>query len=120
MLEADSPKMNPYSEINPYYLIYCNMNIRISEDVSKEAAENVVRQIGYLHNAMGCVFKDLIKILAFRFPEPLPHHPPHAHVPSRPAPHTHVSAASSRQPMDIESDHGESLPRGQKGGRGRG
>lgn len=71
MLESDPSQMNshPYSEINPYYLIYCNMNIRITEDVTREAAENVVRQIGYLHNAMGCVFKDLIKILAFRFPE---------------------------------------------------
>jgi hypothetical protein len=59
--------MNPYSEINPYYLIYCNMNIKITEEISKEAAENVVRQIGYLHNAMGHVFKDLVKILSFKF-----------------------------------------------------
>lgn len=60
--------MNHYAEINPYYLIYRNMNIKVTEDITRDAAENVVRQIGYLHNAVGLVFKDLIKILAVRFP----------------------------------------------------
>lgn len=69
MMEFEHDKMNNYAEINPYYLIYCNMNIKVHEDITKEAAENVVRQIGYLHNAMGFVFKDLIKILSYKFPE---------------------------------------------------
>lgn len=60
--------MNNYSDINPYIMIYYSMNIKIHEDITREAAENVVKQIGYMHNAIGHVFKDLTKILSYKFP----------------------------------------------------
>ena len=69
MLQAEPSPMNPYAEINPYHIIYCNLNLKITEDVTRETAENVVKQIGYLHNALGCVFKDLVKIVSFKFPQ---------------------------------------------------
>ena len=49
-------------------MIYYSMNIKIHEDITREAAENVVKQIGYMHNAIGHVFKDLTKILSYKFP----------------------------------------------------
>lgn len=45
------------------------MNIKIGEEMSRESVENVARQIGYMHNAIGHVFKDLIKILSYKFPD---------------------------------------------------
>ena len=44
------------------------MNIIANEpNVSKEKAENVARQLGYLHNAFGYVIKDFVKILGSKF-----------------------------------------------------
>jgi hypothetical protein len=81
------------------------MNIRITEDITRDAAENVVRQIGYLHNAMGLAFKDLIKILSFRFPEagspPNLHNNQPAHPKTSPFPQ-HPHGNTNCQPMDIE------------------
>jgi len=61
--------LHNYFDINPYLMIYYNMNIKIHEDITKETATNVVKQIGYMHNAIGHVFKDLIKIISYKFPE---------------------------------------------------
>lgn len=108
-MECEHDKMNNYAEINPYYLIYCNMNIKVHEEITKEAAENVVRQIGYLHNAMGFVFKDLIKILSYKFPvsEPVVIDRSSKISPcvSRPQ-NTNV-----RQCMDIEFEHEPRVPK---------
>ena len=53
--------------VNPYEALYRNMNLDITEDINKETAEKVARQLGYIHNTFGVVVKDLIKILSFKF-----------------------------------------------------
>jgi hypothetical protein len=59
--------MTNYNDINPYELMYRNMNITIAEHITQEHAEIVARQLGYLHNAFGIVVKDFIKIMGYKF-----------------------------------------------------
>jgi len=56
-----------FTDINPYELMYRNINVHINEHMTKEHAEIVARQLGYMHNAFGVVVKDFIKILSFKF-----------------------------------------------------
>jgi hypothetical protein len=56
------------SSTNPYELLYRKLNLTISEHSSKKDAEEVARQLAYMHNAFGLIAKDLIKILSFKFP----------------------------------------------------
>jgi hypothetical protein len=67
MQEEQSPKVMNFSEINPYEMMYRNMNITVNDMITKEHAEIVARQLGYMHNAFGIIVKDFIKILAIKF-----------------------------------------------------
>lgn len=49
--------------------MYRNMNFQIDEHTSKDTAEKIARQLGFMHNAFGVVAKDLIKVVALRFKE---------------------------------------------------
>lgn len=69
MQEEQSPKVMNFSEINPYEMMYRNMNITVNDMITKEHAEIVARQLGYMHNAFGVIVKDFIKILAIKFQE---------------------------------------------------
>lgn len=45
----------------------------MSEQTSKADAEEIARQLGFMHNAFGVVAKDLIKLLSIKFAtEPTP------------------------------------------------
>ena len=63
---------------NPYLLIYRNLNLEVTENVSPDTAEEISRQLGYLYNAIGHVTKDLIKVVANLLPRraPIPDQPP--------------------------------------------
>lgn len=89
-----------YAEINPYLLIYCNMNLRVAEGITPDTAENVARQLGYLYNAFGHVTKDLIKIVAQIMPKksPAAHHQAAHSVP----PSLGQQKRSSDEVIDVE------------------
>lgn len=59
--------MADYQHVNPYEMMYRNMNFEINEHITRETAEKVARQLGFMHNAFGVIAKDLIKILSFKF-----------------------------------------------------
>lgn len=61
-----------YQYVNPYEMMYRHMNFDIGPDVSKDTAEKVARQLGFMHNAFGLVAKDLIKIISLQFREDVP------------------------------------------------
>lgn len=61
--------MQDYQYVNPYEMMYRNMNFQIDEHTSKDTAEKIARQLGFMHNAFGVVAKDLIKVVALRFKE---------------------------------------------------
>lgn len=58
-------------------MMYRTINVHINEAITKEHAEIVARQLGYMHNAFGVVVKDFIKILSFKFKED---HPKKVHL----------------------------------------
>jgi hypothetical protein len=58
---------NNYQYINPYEMMYKNMNFDVGETTTKETAEKIARQLGFMHNAFGIVVKDMIKIMSCRF-----------------------------------------------------
>lgn len=71
--------MADYQHVNPYEMMYRNMNFDINEHITRETAEKVARQLGFMHNAFGVIAKDLIKILSFKFETPATH----SHKPQR-------------------------------------
>ena len=85
---------------NPYLVIYRSMNLVVTENVSRETAEEISRQLGYLYNAIGIVTKDLIKVVANLLPRPapVPDQPPRRPRPPIPP----YQQPPQNQPMEIE------------------
>jgi hypothetical protein len=54
---------------NPYETIYRSFHLEVNPDITRANAEEIARQLGFLHNTFGIVVRDLIKILSFRFPQ---------------------------------------------------
>ena len=59
--------MKDYQYVNPYEMMYRNMNFEITDNITRDSTEKIARQLGFMHNAFGVVAKDLIKILSIRF-----------------------------------------------------
>jgi hypothetical protein len=45
------------------------MNLEVNTEITRANAEEIARQLGFLHNTFGIVARDLIKILSFKFPQ---------------------------------------------------
>ena len=57
--------MHSFQDVNPYELLYRNMNLHVDPTTNKETAEKIARQLGFIHNTYGVIAKDLIKLLSF-------------------------------------------------------
>ncbi len=61
--------MRNFQDVNPYEMLYRNMNLQVDPTTNKETAEKIARQLGFIHNTYGVIAKDLIKLLSFVYGE---------------------------------------------------
>lgn len=52
---------------NPYVNIYLGLGLSVAEGISSKEAQLVATQAAMMHNALGYVIRDLVKVVAYKY-----------------------------------------------------